>query len=209
MTDTQTDSQSTGAPSATDPSSARSVWALDAAHSSLHFSGRQMMISTVRGRFARFDARIEGSDTDPENATVQVTVDAASLESGFGQRDEHLRSPDLLDVASFPTIEFRSTSIRKADDDRLRVDGDLTIKGVTRPIQTEATLHGVTVGMSGARRAAFSTEFTIDRGDWGMTFNVPLGGDAVLIGREITLQFELTVEETAADAAEGVDSASA
>jgi len=138
---------------------------------------------------------------------VQVTVDAASLATGLDQRDQHLRSPDLLDVANFPTIEFRSTSINKANEDRLAVEGDLTIKGVTRPIQTEATLRGVAVGMSGARRAAFTTEFTIDRGDWGMTFNVPLGGDAVLIGREITLQFELTVEEQAAETGEESPSA--
>ncbi len=203
MTDTQTaDTQSTQESDATS-----SVWALDPAHSSLHFAGRQMMISTVRGHFARFDAHIEGDDTDPENASVQVTVEAASLDTGLGQRDEHLRSPDLLDVAQFPTIEFRSTSIKKADDDRLAVEGDLTIKGVTRPIQAAATLHGVAVGMSGARKAAFSTEFTIDRGDWGMTFNVPLGGDAVLIGREITLQLELTVEEQAAETGEDPPSA--
>ena len=199
MTDTQTaDSRTATQESGT----ARSTWALDPAHSSLHFSGRQMMISTVRGHFARFDARIEGSDADPESASVQVTVEAASLDTGVGQRDEHLRSPDLLDVAQFPTIEFRSTSIKKAEDDRLTVEGDLTIKGVTRFIQADATLRGLAVGMSGARKAAFTTEFTIDRGDWGMTFNVPLGGDAVLIGREITLQFELTVEEQAAETGE-------
>ncbi|MBA3628026.1 MAG: YceI family protein [Chloroflexi bacterium] len=202
MIDTQTTDTQTR-----DSSTARSTWTLDAAHSSLHFSGRQMMISTVRGHFARFDARIEGSDEDPESASVQVTVEAASLHTGLDQRDEHLRSPDLLDVANFPNIEFRSTSIKKANEDRLAVEGDLTIKGVTRPIQTEATLRGVAVGMSGARRAAFTTEFTIDRGDWGMTFNVPLGGDAVLIGREITLQFELTVEEQAAETGEESPSA--
>jgi len=138
-----------------------------------------------------------------------VTVDAASLNSGLEQRDQHLRSPDLLDVGTFPAIEFLSTSIKKADEDRLTVEGDLTIKGVTRPIQAEATLRGLAVGMSGARKAAFSTEFTIDRGDWGMSFNVPLGGDAVLIGREITLQFELTVEESAADGAREEGSPSA
>jgi len=204
MTDTQTaDSRTATQESGT----ARSTWALDPAHSSLHFSGRQMMISTVRGHFSSFDARVEGNDEDPENATVQVTVDAASLNSGLEQRDQHLRSPDLLDVATFPTIEFLSTSIKKADADRLAVEGDLTIKGVTRPIQAEATLRGLAVGMSGARRAAFTTEFTIDRGDWGMTFNVPLGGDAVLIGREITLQFELTVEEQAAETGEESPSA--
>ncbi len=204
-----TDTQTAGTQAATQPNTARSVWALDPAHSSLHFSGRQMMISTVRGHFSSFDARIEGSDEDPENATVQVTVDAASLNSGLEQRDQHLRSPDLLDVGTFPAIEFLSTSIKKADEDRLTVEGNLTIKGVTRPIQAEATLRGLAVGMSGARKAAFSTEFTIDRGDWGMTFNVPLGGDAVLIGREITLQFELTVEEQAADGADGEGSPSA
>ncbi|MDQ3493157.1 MAG: YceI family protein [Chloroflexota bacterium] len=195
MTDTQTaDTQS-----AQEPGTARSVWALDPAHSSLHFAGRQMMISTVRGHFARFDANLEGDDTDPENARVHVTVEAASLATGVEQRDQHLRSPELLDVAQFPTIEFHSTSIKKADDDLLEVEGELTIKGVTRPIQAEATLRGLAVGMSGARKAAFSTEFTIDRSDWGMTWNVPLGGDAVLVGREVTLQFELTVEEQAAD----------
>ena len=205
MTETQTADPRTASPESGTP--ARSTWTIDAAHSSLHFSGRQMMISTVRGHFARFDANIEGDDTDPENARVHVTVEAASLATGVDQRDQHLRSPDLLDVATFPTIEFLSTSIEKADADRLTVEGALTIKGVTRPIQAEATLRGLAVGMSGARRAAFTTEFTIDRGDWGMTFNVPLGGDAVLIGREITLQFELTVEEQAAETGEESPSA--
>jgi len=204
-----TDTKTAGMQATQKPGAARSVWALDPAHSSLHFSGRQMMISTVRGHFSSFDARVEGNDEDPENATVQVTVDAASLNSGLEQRDQHLRSPDLLDVATFPTIEFLSTSIKKADEDQLTVEGNLTIKGVTRPIQAEATLRGLAVGMSGARKAAFSTEFTIDRGDWGMSFNVPLGGDAVLIGREITLQFELTVEESAADGAREEGSPSA
>lgn len=176
-------------------SSAPSTWTVDTAHSSIHFVGRQMMISNVRGRFSKFDAQIVGDEADPENAQVTVTVDAASLDTGVAQRDEHLRSPDFLNVAEYPTIEFRSTSIRRSGDDRLHVVGDLTIRGVTKPVEFDATLNGTGIGMSGARKAAFTAEATIDRHDWDITWNMPLGADAVLVGRTITLQFELTVEQ--------------
>ncbi len=183
MTDTRTATQ--------EPVTARSVWALDPTHSSLHFSGRQMMISTVRGRFARFDARIEGSDADPENATVQVTVDASSVESGLGQRDEHLRSPDLLDVAAFPTIEFQSRSIKKADDDRLTVEGDLTIKGVTRRVVLDVEYLGYARDPWGNDRAAFSATATINREDWGLTNNMALDSGRLLVSKRIQLEIEL------------------
>jgi polyisoprenoid-binding protein YceI len=162
-----------------------STWTLDPAHSSIHFAGRQMMISTVRGRFTRFEAAVVGSELQPEQASVEVTVDAASVDSGVAPRDQHLMSGDFLDVEHYPHITFK-----------LRVQGDLTIKDVTRPVSFEASFNGLAVGMSGARRAAFTAELTIDRRDWGITWNMPLGTDAVLVGTHITLQFELTVEES-------------
>jgi polyisoprenoid-binding protein YceI len=191
MTDTTTTTPEASAPGTEQPS----TWVLDPAHSSVHFAGRQMMISTVRGRFARFDARASGSEAAAEQATVELTIEAASVESGLEQRDEHLRSADFLDVERYPTITFRSTAIERSGEEGLRVTGDLTIKGVTRPVELEAVLRGLAVGMSGARRAAFSAEVTIDRRDWGITWNMPVGTDAVLVGTHVTLQFELTFEE--------------
>lgn len=180
---------------------AASVWKLDPSHSSLAFSGRHMMISTIRGRFSDFDARVIGSDSDPEAATVEVTVQAASVDSGFEPRDQHLRSADFLAVDAFPTIDFRSTGVRRLADERLAISGELTIKGVTRPVTFEATLNGLAVGMSGARRAAFAAELLLDRDDWGITWNMPLGGDAVLVGKTISLQFDFTFEEADAEVA--------
>jgi polyisoprenoid-binding protein YceI len=174
-----------------------SLWKLDPSHSSISFAGRQMMISTVRGRFSDFDAHVVGSDVAPESASVVVAVKAASVDSGFEPRDQHLRSPDFLAVDEYPTIDFRSTRIQRTADERLAIEGGLTVKGVTRPIAFEATFNGLTVGMSGARRSAFAAELTIDRHDFGITWNMPLGGDAVLVGRTITLQFEFTFEEAA------------
>jgi polyisoprenoid-binding protein YceI len=184
-----------------------SLWKLDPTHSSLSFAGRKMMISTVRGRFSEFDARVVGSDTDPESASIEVTVRAASVDSGFEARDQHLRSADFLAVDQFPTIDFRSTAVRRLEDERLAITGDLTIKGVTRPVTLETTVNGLAVGMSGARRAAFTAELQLDRHDWGITWNMPLGGDAVLVGRTITLQFELTFQETAEADADPVQQA--
>ena len=172
-----------------------SLWKLDPTHSSLTFAGRQMMISTVRGRFADFDATVVGSETEPETASIEVTVRAASVDSGFEARDQHLRSADFLGVEQHPTIDFRSTAIRRLTGELLAVEGDLTLKDVTKHVAFEATLNGLTVGMSGARRAAFSADLTLDRHDFGITWNMPLGGDAVLVGRMIALQFELTFEE--------------
>ncbi len=114
--------------------------------------------------------------------------------------------PDLLDAGRYPTIEFRSTSVERSGD-ALRIGGDLTIRDVTRPIAFDARLAGVAVGMSGARRAAFSAELTLDRRDWGVTWNVPLGGDAVLVGTELTLTFDFTFEEVDGGAAERTQAA--
>jgi polyisoprenoid-binding protein YceI len=191
MTDTLTAPAAAGSPTTTS-------WVLDPTHSSITFSGRQLMISTVRGRFGRFDATIVGRDDRPEDASVVVTVDAASVDTGFEARDQHLRSADFLDVERYPVITFSSTAIVRSGDDALRVEGELTLRGVTGPVSFAATLRGFVVGMSGARRAAFTADVTIDRRDWGITWNMPVGDDTVLVGTGITLTFELTLEEAGA-----------
>ena len=178
------------------------VWRLDPVHSHLGFSGKQMVISTVRGRFGRFDATLEVEDDRPETARVEARIDATSLDTNFEFRDTHLKGTDFLDVERYPEIVFRSTSVERVDD-RLRLNGELTIRAQTRPVTLDVEFRGVVPGEGGERRAAFTAVGVFDRRDWGIVWNVPLGGDAFLVGDEIRAEIEATFVQNAVES-EGV-----
>ena len=170
-------------------------WALDKVHSSINFWGRQMGVSTVRGRFNDFDVSLSVRDDRPESARIEARIRSASVDTGFPPRDQHLAGPDFLDAEHYPEIVFRSTSVESGTDDRLRMEGELTIKETTRPVSVDVRLDGITQGTAGGRRVAFIGTTVIDRRDWGLTWNMPAGSDAVLVGYEIHLEFDLTFEE--------------
>jgi polyisoprenoid-binding protein YceI len=180
---------------------ARSVggWTLDRAHSSIWFSGRQLGISTIRGWFREFEVTLDVEDERPETATVEARIAAASLETGDPQRDGHLRSPDFLDAEHHPWITFRSTRVEPLNGEELRMDGALTIRDVTRPIALDVTFHGFGIGMAGERRAGFTGRVTLDRTEWGLTWNVPIG-EALLVSREIELVIDVSFAEQEAEA---------
>ena len=182
----------------------RTTWRLDPVHSHLGFSGRQMMISTVRGRFGRFDATLEVEVDRPETARIEARIDATSLDTNFEFRDTHLKGPDFLDVERHPEILFRSTSVEPVSD-LVRVNGELTIKDQTRPVTLDAELRGVMPGEGGERRAAFSATGVFNRTDWGIVWNVPLGGDAVLVGDEIRVEIEVTFVQKPEESTEGAE----
>ncbi len=194
MTETTTE----GAPQSTAATvaggSGRGEWELDPAHSHVGFTGTQMMISTVRGRFNEFSASLELDENSPESATIEARIQAPSLDSGFEYRDTHLKSPDFLDAENHPEIVFRSTRIERADgaDDRFRLHGDLTIRGDTRPVVLDTEFHGIIPGEPGTRRAAFGARTTISRGDWGLNWNMPLGSGGVLVGDQVMIEIEAT-----------------
>jgi polyisoprenoid-binding protein YceI len=173
------------------------TWQLDPAHSSLSVSARHMMVTTVRGRMAITEATIDFDPDHPERASVAATIDAGSIDTGAAPRDEHLRSPDFLDVANHPTIAFRSTRVEGAGG-RYRLHGDLTIRGVTRPVTLDAAIAGVVADLRGGQRAAFTASTRLDREAWGLNWNVALEAGGWLVGKELSVEIELAAVRAAA-----------
>jgi polyisoprenoid-binding protein YceI len=168
-------------------------WQIDPAHSAVGFVVRHVMVAKVRGRFARFQGELH-IDPVPGRSSVAATIEASSIDTGEPQRDEHLRSADFLDVTNHPTIEFQSTALRAASDD-WRLDGELTIRGTTRPV----TLHLESLGvqqMAGSQVAGFTATTEIDRHDFGLTWNQALETGGVAVGRKVAVQLEIEARRT-------------
>ena len=165
------------------------TYALDPSHTDVAFVARHLMVTKVRGRFSSF----EGSVTigqDPLASSVAVAIDAASIDSRDEQRDGHLRSPDFLDVERFPQLAFRSTSVRHLGADRFAVDGELTVRDVTRPVTLDMELDGVVGDPWGGTRMAFSASTELDREAFGLTWNVALESGGVLVGKKVRIEIE-------------------
>ena len=168
------------------------VWNIDTSHTTVNFSVRHMMVSKVRGKFATFGGTIVIAE-DPTASTLEASVDMASVDTGDAGRDEHLRTSDFFDIQTHPTMTFTSTSITPSGGD-YELAGDLTIRGVTRPVTFELELGGVGTDPWGNTRAGFTATTTINRKDWGLEYNAVLEGGGVLIGEKVTI--ELDVEAT-------------
>ena len=167
-------------------------WEIDPVHSEIAFSVRHMMVATVRGRFNQFQGIIEFDPAHPESGRVEVTIDAASIDTRNEQRDNHLRSPDFLNVEQYPTITFVSKRIEPLGDNRFRVVGDLTLRGVTKEVALEAEFLGVGKDPWGAERAGFTARTKLNRHDFGASWNVALEAGGFLVGDtlEVTLDIE-------------------
>jgi polyisoprenoid-binding protein YceI len=174
------------------------AWEIDQAHSQVTFNVKHMMISTVRGRFNQFSGILELDERTPANSRVDVTVDAASVDTNEPRRDGHLRSADFFDVANYPTITFKSTRVEIRDDEHARVYGDLTIHGVTHEVPLDVTLEGHTRDMQGQRRSAYVARGTITRSEFGLNWNVALEAGGWLVGDKINVEIEAEVLEPAA-----------
>lgn len=166
------------------------VWRIDPAHSTVHFSVRHLMISRVRGRFHDIDGTLQLGDRDLEGASVEVSIAAATIDTGIADRDRHLRSADFLDVERFPRITFRGGSLTGSLD-RFELTGELSLHGVTRPVALEVRFEGRGVLPGGGARIGFSATTTLDRRDFGLTWNQALEAGGVLVGDEIAVQIEL------------------
>lgn len=175
-------------------------WTLDPAHSSVTFSAKHMMVTTVRGSIQIRDLDLAFDPDHLEASSVRVSLDAASIDTGQEARDQHLRSADFLDTERYPTIDFVSTRIERAGDG-YRICGDLTIRGVTRPVVLDADFGGILPNLQGGRRAAFSARTTIDREDFGLTWNVALEQGGWLVSKEIKIEIDLAVVSSADAAA--------
>lgn len=165
-------------------------WNFDAAHSEIGFSVKHMMIAKVRGKFADWTGEFRYNPEDPTQAWVRADIDVSSIDTGNGQRDEHLRSPDFFDTSSFPQMTFESTDWRQVGDD-FEVDGELTIKDVTRPITVYVESNGTGTDPWGNTRAGFSATAKLNRKDFGLTWNQALETGGVLVGDEVKIELEV------------------
>jgi polyisoprenoid-binding protein YceI len=165
------------------------TWNLDAVHSDVSFSVRHMMVSKVRGRFATVDATIVTAE-DPSLSSVTAEIDLSSINTANEQRDAHIRSSDFFDVETHPKMTYRSTGVSQHGDE-WRVDGELTLHGVSRPVPLNLEVNGFTSDPYGGQRAGFSATAEISRGDFGIEFNMPMDGGGVVIGDKISIQLEI------------------
>jgi polyisoprenoid-binding protein YceI len=169
-------------------------YAIDPAHTSVEFIGRHLMITKVRGRFADVSGAITVDD-EPERSHVEVAIDVASIETGDRRRDDHLRSPDFFDAEKYPTITFRSTKVDATSSGSWAVTGDLTVRGVTRPVALQVEFDGASASPFGDERISFSAAAEVDREDWGLNWNVALDTGGVLVGKKVRI--ELNVQAVA------------
>lgn len=161
---------------------------LDPSHSHVGFSVRHMM-GKVRGRFASFSGTVTIAE-DPIASSVDVTIDVGSIDTRDEQRDGHLRSPDFFDAESHPKMTYRSTGLTSKGEGRYRAQGELTIKGVTRPVPLDLTFEGVGVDPWGNQRSGFSATAEIDREEFGLTWNQALETGGVLVGKKVRIDIE-------------------
>jgi len=168
-------------------------WNLDNAHSSADFSARHMMITTVRGGFRNVSGTIDFDPANPAAASVEAVIDTTSITStGLADRDNHLKSPDFLDIASYPAITFKSTKVEpNANGTSAKITGDLTIKDVTRPVTLDVDFVGQVNSPFGDTRAGFTASTKINREDFGLTWNMALEAGGWLVGKEVTIGLEV------------------
>lgn len=167
------------------------TWQIDYSHSHIYFTARHMMISKVRGRFSQWEGSINFDEQNPENTTVDVTVDMASIHTRDDQRDGHLRSPDFFNVDEFPQMMFKSKRVVMENDNEGKLYGDLTIRGVTKEIALDVEYAGQAKSPWGTVSAGFSAKGPLNRKDWGLTWNQTLETGGVLVGEKVEIEIEL------------------
>ena len=173
------------------------TWQFDTAHSSISFRVRHMMFAKVRGHFTKWQGALEATEGQFGAATTTVTIDAASIDTGTPDRDNHLRSADFLDVANFPVIAFTSTGV-KADGDALTISGELTIRGVTKAVTLKGESTGAGVDPWGNARLGFAAHTKLSRKEFGLVWNQLLETGGAVVGDEIDVELEVEVMRPAA-----------
>jgi polyisoprenoid-binding protein YceI len=166
-------------------------WQVDYAHSQIEATVRHMMISNVRGHFEKFTVDAQIDEKNPERSLVTVTIDAASINTKMAQRDEHLRTADFLDVVQYPTITFKNTNAQVVDSSQCKMFGELTIKGVTKPVVLDVEYAGQSKSPWGAVNAGFTAHARVNRKDWGLNWNAALETGGFLVGDEVKIDIEI------------------
>ena len=172
------------------------TYAIDPTHSRIGFVARHAMVSKVRGSFNDFEGSGYFDAEDPAKSHLQLTIQAASIDTRNADRDGHLKSNDFFDMENHPQITFASTAVEPVDAETYRVTGDLTIKGVTKPVTVAFEYTGTAVDPFGNTRIGLEGKATVNRKDWGVNWNAALEAGGVLVGEKVTLEFEVSAIRT-------------
>jgi len=165
-------------------------WYIDPSHSAVSFKVKHMMVSTVRGRLGRLHGRIQLDPSRPEKAEFEITVDVRGIYTGDERRDGHLQSADFFDAEKYPEITFKSDAVFPRGDGRYTASGSLTIRDVTRPASFDIELEGINANAQGGQHLGASASVTIDRTDFGLTWNMPVP-NGVLVGDKVKVEVDL------------------
>jgi len=174
------------------PASLTGTYTIDPVHSRIGFVARHAMVTKVRGSFDEFEGSGSFDAANPADSKLQLTIKAASIDTRNADRDAHLRSNDFFDMDTYPEITFTSTSVEQVGEVRYRVTGDLTIKGVIRPVAVELEYTGSAVDPYGNQRIGFEGTTTVNRKDWGVNWNAALEAGGVLVSENVTLEFDVS-----------------
>ena len=184
---------------ATIPTALTGTYVLDASHSRIGFAARHAMVSKVRGSFNEFEGSGYFDAEDPTNSKLSLIIQAASIDTRNADRDGHLKSNDFFDMETYPEITFASTSVEQVDTENFRVTGDLTIKDVTKPVTIDFEYTGSAVDPYENQRIGFEGNTKVNRKDWGVNWNAALEAGGVLVGEQVTLEFEVSAIRTGAN----------
>jgi polyisoprenoid-binding protein YceI len=171
------------------PVPAAGKWVIDGSHTSAEFVARHLMVTKVRGGFGAIGGTLDVAE-NPTDSKVEVTIETSSVSTGDTERDGHIKSPDFFDTDNYPEMTFASTAVR-VDGSSWILDGDLTIKGVSKPVSLEFDFAGIVTDPWGNQKAAFSAATTIDREDWNLIWNVALETGGVLVSKKIAIEIEM------------------
>lgn len=167
-------------------------YVIDASHSSIGFTVRHAMVTNVRGAFADHEGTLHLDGADPSRSTASIDVKIASVDTGIGDRDGHLRTGDFFDAETFPLMTFRSTEAKQLGGDKYRITGELTIKAVTRPLSIDLEFGGSATDVYGNERVGFEGSAEILRSDWGLTWNAALETGGVMVSDKVKLTFDIS-----------------
>ena len=168
-------------------------WALDPSHTSAKFSARHLMVSNVHGYFEKVSGTVDFNEAEPEKTVVDVKIEAASVNTKDEKRDGHLKAPDFFDVEKFPIIEYKSTKVERTGESTAKLIGDLTIKGITKPVTLDVEFLGKAKTPWGTWSAGFIATGKINREDWGLSWNVPLESGGWLVGKDIKIEIDAEI----------------